>query len=99
MYAYNTAMRRTNVNRGASRDAIARRGRTIVLLNVQAVRERLARGHRSQNWLAREVGISRGYLSTLLRDGRAPSGRVRRRMQEVLGVEEFEELFALEHPA
>ena len=53
---------------------------------------------RSQNWLAREVGISRGYLSTLVNEGRAPSGRLRRRMQRVLGVEDFHELFELQHP-
>ena len=46
--------------------------------------------HRSQNWLAREIGISPGYLSTLVNGGRAPSGRIRRRMQEALNVTEFE---------
>ena len=73
-----------------------RRRRTAVLLNTQALWDRLALLGRSQNWLAREVGISPGYLSVLVNTGRAPSGRVRRRMQEVLGVGDFNELFALE---
>ena len=40
--------------------------------------------------------MSPGYLSTLVNEGRAPSGRIRRRMQEALGVENFHELFELE---
>ena len=72
------------------------RERIVVLLKPQALWARLDILGRSQNWLAREVGISRGYLSTLVNEGRAPSGRIRRRMQDVLGVEDFHELFALE---
>ena len=71
--------------------------RTVVLLKTRALWDRLARLDRSQNWLARELGISRGYLSTLINEGRAPSGRIRRRMQTVLGVENFDELFELRH--
>ena len=72
------------------------RTRTVVLLNTQALWDRLALLGRSQNWLAREAGISPGYLSVLVNTGRAPSGRIRRRMLEVLGVRDFSELFALE---
>ena len=43
-----------------------RRRRTVVLLDTQAVWKRLDLLGRSQNWLAREVGISPGYLSTLI---------------------------------
>ena len=71
--------------------------RTVVLLKTRALWERLELLGRSQNWLARETGISRGYLSTLVNEGRAPSGRIRRRMQTVLGVEDFDELFELVH--
>ena len=71
--------------------------RTVVLLKTRALWDRLERLGRSQNWLARELGISRGYLSALVNDGRAPSGRIRRRMQKVLGVEDFDELFDLRH--
>ena len=71
--------------------------RTVVLLKTKALWDRLELLGRSQNWLAREVDISRGYLSTLVNEGRAPSGRVRRRMQKVLGVEDFDDLFELRH--
>ena len=71
--------------------------RTVVLLKTKALWDRLALLDRSQNWLAREVGISPGYLSTLVNEGRAPSGRIRRRMKMVLGVEDFNELFELRH--
>ncbi len=78
--------------------AMKQQPRTVVLLKPRALWKRLDLMGRSQNWLAREVGISPGYLSTLINRGRAPSGRIRRRMQEVLGVKEFNELFALQHP-
>ena len=71
--------------------------RTVVLLKTRALWDRLELLGRSQNWLAREVGISRGYLSTLVNEGRAPSGRIRRRMQTVLGIDDFDELFELRH--
>ena len=71
--------------------------RTVVLLKTKALWERLAMLDRSQNWLAREMGIGKSYLSTLVNEGRAPSGRIRRRMKTVLGVEDFHELFELRH--
>lgn len=74
-----------------------RRTRTVVRLKTRVVWKRLALLGRSQNWLAREVGISPGYLSMLVNGGRAPSGRIRRRMQRVLGVDRFEDLFTLEN--
>ncbi len=73
-----------------------RRGRTVVRLRTEALWARLALLGRSQNWLAQEVGISKSYLSTLINQGRAPSGRIRRRMQQVLGLSNFDELFELE---
>ena len=85
-----------------SRDADEAKGRprrggwTVVRLDAAALWKRLALLNRSQNWLAREIGISPGYLSLLVNEGRAPSGRIRRRMQEALGVEDFHELYRLE---
>ena len=77
---------------------MTRRQRTVVRLRPQALWDRLALLHRSQNWLADELGISRSHLSRLVNRERAPSGKLRRRMQEVLGVEDFNELFFIEHP-
>ena len=72
------------------------RARTVVRLDTRALWERLALLGRSQNWLAGKAGISPGYLSMLVNQGRAPSGRIRRRMQEALGIEDFHQLFKLE---
>ena len=52
--------------------------------------------NRSQNWLAREIGVSPGYVSMLVNEGRTPSGRVRRRMLKALGLNDFNQLFRLE---
>ena len=72
-----------------------RRRRAVVTLKPEPLWERLAVLGRSQNWLAREVGISRGYLSMLVNGKRSPSGRVRRRLQRILDVEDFHELFTI----
>ena len=73
-----------------------RRGRTVVRLDTAALWERLALLGRSQNWLAREIGVSPGYVSMLVNEGRAPSGRIRTRMLKALGVDDFHQLFTLE---
>ena len=87
-------MRSRNANKAKGRPR--REGRTVVRLDAAALWKRLALLNRSQNWLAREIGISPGYLSRLVNEGRAPSGRIRRRMQKALGVQDFHELFRLE---
>ncbi len=71
-------------------------GRTVVRLNTAALWQRLTKLNRSQNWLAREIGISPGYMSMLVNAGRTPSGRIRQRMQKALGVHDFDELFTTE---
>ena len=87
-------MRSRDVNEAKGRPR--RAGRTVVRLDAAALWRRLNILNRSQNWLAREVGISPGYLSMLVNEGRAPSGRIRRRMQKALGVDNFQELFTME---
>ncbi len=66
-----------------------------VLLKTAAVWELLDRLNISQNELARRCGISRGYMSQLMRGERSPSPRLRRRMQQVLGVDDFHRLFII----
>ncbi len=73
-----------------------RRGRTVVRLNTAALWERLSQLNRSQNWLAREIGVSPGYVSMLVNGRRTPSGRIRRRMLKVLRVTDFKHLFDME---
>ena len=82
----------TNHDRGYPR----RRGRRVVRLDAAALWERLALLNRSQNWLAREIGVSPAYVSMLVNEGRAPSGRIRSRMLKALGVDDFHQLFRLE---
>ena len=73
-------------------------GRTVVRLNSTAFWERLALLNRSQNWLAREIGVSPSYISMLVNGERAPSGRIRRRMLRALGLDHFNQIFRLEEP-
>ena len=81
---------------GGSRGPRRRRGRNVVRLDTAAVWSRLAALNRSQSWLAREIGVSPGYVSKLVNGGTAPSGRIRERMQKALGVDDFHQLFRLE---
>ena len=83
-------------NTNCTRGPLGRRGRSVVRLDTAALWERLALLNRSQNWLAREIGVSPGYVSMLVNEGRAPSGRIRRRMLKALGVDDFHQLFRLE---
>ena len=83
-------------NTNCTRGTLGRRGRTVVRLNTAALWERLALLNRSQNWLVREIGVSPGYISMLVNEGRAPSRRIRRRMLRALGVDDFHHLFSLE---
>ena len=79
-----------------SRGPRRRRGRNVVRLDTAALWERLTLLNRSQNWLAREIGVSPGYVSMLVNEGRTPSGRVRKRMLKALGPNHFNQLFRLE---
>ena len=89
-------MRSRNNRKDSQKGPRRRGGRTVVQLDAAALWERLALLNRSQNWLAREIGVSPGYLSMLVNGGRAPSGRIRRRMLKALGVDDFHQLFRLE---
>ena len=71
-------------------------GRTVVRLDAAALWTRLALMNRSQNWLAREIGVSPSYVSMLVNGERSPSGRIRRRMLKALEVTEFQDLFNME---
>ena len=73
-----------------------RRRTSRVLLKPAAVWELLDKLDLSQNELARRCGISRGYMSLLMRGEGSSSPRLRRRMQEVPGVDDFHVLFYIE---
>ena len=81
----------TNPQKGRRRGG----GRTVVRLRRAALWQRLSALDRSQNWLAREVGVSPGYMSMLVNGGRSPSDRIRRRMLRALGFDDFHQLFEI----
>jgi transcriptional regulator with XRE-family HTH domain len=57
----------------------------------------MARRNLSQNDLAKQLGVSSGYMSQLLCGSRRPSPRLRRRMLESLSPLGFDDLFVLEN--
>lgn len=67
-----------------------------VWLNPDPVWDFLNERDISQNEFARMCGISPGYLSQLMSGARCPSPQVRRRLQQVLGVSDFDDLFITE---
>ena len=73
-----------------------RRPSSHVKLRAVAVWRLLDERDISQNELARLCGLSSGYMSQLVSGKRSPSAPVRRRIQEALGVTDFDELFIME---
>ena len=67
-----------------------------IKLNRSAVSELLNLLHMTQTQLARRCGLSPGYLSLLMAGKRSPSPEARRRIQEALGVNDFDRLFSME---
>ena len=61
-------------------------------LKTRALWDRLDLLSRSRNWLAQEIGAGPSYLSKLINEERAQSGRIR----DALGVRDFKEMFAME---
>ena len=73
-----------------------RPSRSRVKLNPVAVWELLDQLGITQKELARRSGISAGYLSQLIRGERSPSVRTQGRLQQALGVSDWDRLFILE---
>ena len=61
-----------------------------------AVSELLSLLNMAQTQLARLCGISPGYFSLLMAGQRSPSPFTRQRLQEILGVSDFDRLFIME---
>ena len=72
-----------------------RRPSPRVLLNPLAVCRWLDGRGISQNELARLVGTSSGYMSDLVSGKRSPSPHMRRLLQQVLGVTDFDDMFII----
>ena len=65
-------------------------------LNRAAVSELLSLLHMTQTELAQRCELSPGYFSLLMAGKRSPSPDARRRIQEALGVNDFDRLFIIE---
>ncbi len=73
------------------------RKRTVcrVLLRPEAAWDLLRQRNWSQTDLANEAGLTRGYVSLLFNLKRSPSPSARRRLQQALGVSDFDALFVI----
>ena len=67
-----------------------------VRLSALALWTHLNRHNLSQNELARQLGITSGYLSQLISGQRCPSPQLRRRLLGALGDPPFDDLFIVE---
>lgn len=75
---------------------VGKRRRQTVRLNAVALWTYLNRHNLAQNELARQLGISSGYLSQLMSGQRCPSPQLRRRLLRALGDPAFDDLFIVE---
>lgn len=66
-----------------------------VKLRAGKITGALAKKNLSQNWLARHIGISSGYMTQLLNGTRCPSPKTRRRFQEYFIECKFNDLFEI----
>lgn len=65
-------------------------------LNSHTISEILARKNQSQNWLAKQVETTSGYLSQLISGFRSPSPKMRQKILNVFNDCKFDDLFTLE---
>lgn len=88
---------RRHLERSAEQEEMKRRQPSSrVILRAAAVWRLLDERDISQNELARLCGLSSGYMSQLVGGTRSPSAQVRRRIQQALGITDFDELFIIE---
>ena len=69
----------------------------VVAIRSEAIRKILARKNMSQNWLARQLGVSSGYMSQLMTGVRNPSPDLRIKILERLKMDEsgFDKIFEI----
>ena len=69
----------------------------VVAIRSEAIRKILARKNMSQNWFARQLGVSSGYMSQLMTGVRNPSPDLRIKILEKLKMDEsgFDRIFEI----
>ena len=73
-----------------------RRPRSRIKLKPAPVQDFMDRSNLTQKDMAYLVGISEAYFSQLMNGDRSPSAKVRVRLQQVMGVDDFDTLFIVE---
>lgn len=68
---------------------------TKAKLRAETVRRILARRNLPQKWLTSRLQTSSGYMSQLMNGARNPSPTMRNKIMNVLGVQDFDELFCI----
>ena len=66
-----------------------------VMLRPEEAKGLLSHRNLSRNELAQRCGLTSGYMSQLFNWERSPSPSARRRIQENLGVDDFDALFVV----
>ena len=66
-----------------------------VYMRRKEVKKILIRKNKSQNWLARRLEISSGYMSQLMNGSRNPSPKLRERIMKKLPEHKFDDLFEI----
>jgi len=69
----------------------------VVAIRSEAIRKILARKNMSQNWLAKQLKVSSGYMSQLMTGVRNPSPDLRIKILERLKMDEsgFDRIFEI----
>ena len=69
----------------------------VVAIKSEAIRKILARKNMSQNWFARQLDVSSGYMSQLMTGVRNPSPDLRIKILEKLKMDEsgFDKVFEI----
>ncbi|MEW6536422.1 MAG: helix-turn-helix transcriptional regulator [Candidatus Auribacterota bacterium] len=67
-----------------------------VFLQKQKIQEILVRKNKSQNWLAKKLQISTGYMSQLTAGSRNPSPELREKLMGMFPDKDFDDLFVIE---
>ncbi len=73
-----------------------RRPRSRIKLKPAPVQDFMDRSNLAQKAMACLIEISEAYFSQLMNGDRSPSAKVRGRLQQVMGVEDFDALFIVE---
>ena len=66
-----------------------------VYFKTNVIQKKLFRKNKSQNWLAKQFGITSGYMSQLMDGSRNPSPVLRVRILKVFRGHEFDDLFVI----